>query len=169
MTVRMVLALVALAVCCGVSHAEERWVNFAEDADLRYYLDQKSVTSLPDNVYMFWVKSVAKDRDYYRKEYNIKDLAYILTNYELDCAVSSYRVRGTIMYDKNRKEINKIIPAGGEPVFEPVPPESMLELAQNDICSKAGTAKQESEEPSSTAPTPASPAAQPATEPPSIQ
>src|SRR6185369_5671518 len=109
-------------------------------SDLKYYLDEKSVTPLPDNVYIFWVKSVAKDKDYFKTEYNLNNLSYIFTNYELDCALSSYRIRGTIMFDKNRREIYKSIPAAGETVFEPVPPESMLELVQDEVCVREETA-----------------------------
>jgi hypothetical protein len=148
MTVRITFVLLAFLVGCGVCHGkEERWGNFAEDADLKYYLDHKSVISRPDKVYIFWVKSVAKDKEYFKREYNQNDLSYILTNYELDCAIASYKIRGTIMFDKNRREINKALPAG-DAVLEPVPPESMLELAQDEICvSDENTAKKaESEE-----------------------
>ena len=147
MTVRAIFVMLALLMCCEVSHGkEERWSNFAEDSDLKYYLDQKSVVALPDNVYIFWVRSVAKDKDYFKKEYNLSNLSYIFTNYELDCAVSSYRIRGTIMFDQTRREISKALPDAGEPVFEPVPPESMLELVQDEICvsedvSEEGAAK----------------------------
>lgn len=137
MTVRMSIVALALLLICGVCHGnEKRWSNFGEDTDLKYYLDQQSVLSLPDNVYIFWVKSVAKDKEYFKKEYNLSDLSYIFTNYELDCAISSYRIRGSVMFDKNRRQISKALPAGGEAVFEPVLPESVLELAQNEICVK---------------------------------
>jgi hypothetical protein len=139
MTVRMALVILALLACCGVCHADEgRWLNFAEDANLKYYLDQKSVLPLPDNVYLFWVKSVAKDKEYFQKEFNFSGLSYIFTSYEVDCAIASYRVRGSILFDKNRKELSKNLP-GGEPPFQPIPPESMLELAQAEICSKAAS------------------------------
>lgn len=136
MSVRISIAVLVVLMCFGVCHAKaERWSNFAEDTDLKYYIDQRSIRSLPDNVYIFWVKSVAKDKDYFKNEYNLNNVSYMFTNYELDCAVSSYRVRGTIMFDKNRKEINKSLP-DNEPSFEPVPPESMLELAQDEVCVK---------------------------------
>lgn len=138
---KTLLVMLALLGCCSVCNGkEERWTNFAEDSDLRYYLDLKSVVSLPDNVYIFWLKSTAKDKEYFKREYNLNDLSYIFTNYELDCAVSSYRIRGTIMFDKRRKEIGKILPAAGETPFEPVPPESMLELAQDEICAEEESA-----------------------------
>lgn len=158
---RVIFVVLALLLCCGICQAkEERWNNFAEDNDLRYYLDQKSVLSLPDNVYIFWVKSVAKDKDYYKAEYNLNNLSYIFTNYELDCAVSSYRIRGTIMFDKNRREINKSLPMSADNVFEPVPPESMLELAQGEVCKQVGSAtgKLEPEDEEEPAPLPATPA-----------
>lgn len=153
MTIRMAFVVLALLMCCGVCHAkEERWSNFAEDNDLKYYLDQKSVVSLPDNVYILWVKSIAKDKNFFKREYNLNNLSYIFTNYEIDCAVSSYRIRGTIMFDKNRREINKSLPEGGEPVFEPVPPESMLELVQDEICVKEeGAVKASESEPQESA------------------
>ena len=136
MTVRVLLAVLALLVGSGVCHGkEERWSNFAEDGDLKYYLDLKSIVSLPDNIYAFWLKSVAKDKEFFTKEYNLNDLSYIYTNYELDCAVSSYRIRGTIMFDKHHREINKVL-APSDGAFEPVPPESLLELAQGEICAK---------------------------------
>jgi hypothetical protein len=163
MTFRLTFVVLALLLCCGVCHGkEERWSNFAEDSDLKYYLDQKSVISLPDSVYIFWVKSVAKDKDYFKREYNLNNLSYIFTNYELDCAVSSYRIRGSIMFDKNRREINKTLPASGETVFEPVPPESMLELAQDEICVKekgAATTPEPEEQPAAAPPAPTAPAA----------
>ena len=136
MSLRMLLALLALFVGCGVCHGKEgRWSQFAEDGDLKYYLDLKSVVSLPDSVYLFWLKSVAKQKEYFKKEYNLNDLAYIITNYELDCAASSFKIRGTIMFDKNQREINKVLPAA-DAVFEPVPPESLLELVQGEICAQ---------------------------------
>jgi len=142
MSVRISMALLLLLMCCGLSHAQdERWSNFAEDSDLKYYIDQKSIISLPDNVYIFWVKSVAKEKDYFKKEYNVNDVSYMFTSYELDCAVSSFRIRGTIMFDKNRKEISKSVPEGVA-AFEPVPPESMLELAQGEVCVKEGGTKE---------------------------
>ena len=153
MTVRMTLALLVLLISFGSSHGkEERWSNFAEDSDLKYYLDQKTVVPVTDNLYIFWVKSVAKDRDYFKKEYKVNDLSYILTNYELDCAVSSYRVRGSIMFDKNRRELGKS--AGDETAgYEPVPPESMLELAQEELCVKEESADlQDDQEPVAVAP-----------------
>jgi hypothetical protein len=135
MTVRMTFVVLVLLITCSVCRGEDqRWSNFAEDNDLKYYLDVKSVVPLPDNVYLFWVKTVAKDKEYFRTEYNVDDLSYVYTNYELDCAVSSFRVRGTILFDKHRREINKNIPALAETKFEPIPPESVLELAQSEIC-----------------------------------
>lgn len=142
MSVRMSIAMLLLLMCCGVCHAAtERWINFAEDTDLKYYLDQRSIITLPDNVHIFWVKSVSKDRDYFKKEYNQNNVSYMFTSYELDCAVSSFRVRGIILFDKNRKEISKSVPEG-EQAFEPVPPESMLELAQDEVCVKEQGAKE---------------------------
>jgi hypothetical protein len=136
MSIRISLVMLTLLMCCGICHAQaERWSNFAEDSDLRYYIDHRSIISLPDNVYIFWVKSVAKDREYFKNEYNVSTVSYQLTNYELDCAVSSYRVRGTILFDKSRKELSKSVPES-EPAFEPIPPESVLELAQDEICVK---------------------------------
>ena len=149
MKVRTSLVALVLICSCGVSHGrEDRWSNFAEDADLKYYLDQESVSALPDNVYTFWVKSVAKDKDYYKKEYKLTSLAQILTSYELDCAVASYRVRGVIMLDRNRREIAKSMAAEGEGAFEPVPPESVLELIQNELCvgEEAGAKQPEADE-----------------------
>lgn len=160
MPVRMSIAMLALFMSCGVCHAAvERWSNFAEDTDLKYYLDQRSIISLPDNIHIFWVKSIPKDRDYFKKEYNMSNVSYMFTSYELDCAVSSYRVRGTIMFDKNRKEISKSLPEG-EPAFEPVPPESMLELAQEEVCAKeenTTNASEGAERPKATAAGPTAP------------
>jgi len=135
MAVRITCVVLAILMLCGVCHGkDDRWNNFAEDGDLRYYLDQKTIVSLPDGVYLFWVKSVAKDKEYFKREYNLNNLSYILTNYELDCAFSSYRIRGTIMFDKNRRELSKSVAEGAVSPFEPVPPESVLELAQEEIC-----------------------------------
>jgi len=146
------LLLLALLGLCGVCQAkEQRWVNFAEDSDLKFYLDKKTVKALPDNVYLFWVKSVAKNQEYLKREYNLNDLAYILTNYELDCAQSSYRVRGAIMFDKNRKELNKTL-SGQDDSFQPVPPESMLELAQDEICVNEEGTEPEVEQPAAALP-----------------
>jgi hypothetical protein len=156
MSVRISIAILVLLICSGVCHArDERWSNFAEDADFKYFMDQKSITPLPDNVYIFWVKSIPKDKDYFKKEYNVNNVSYMFTNYELDCAVSSYRARGTMMFDRNRKELSKSLPEG-ESVFEPVPPESMLELAQDEVCvkgsGKEATAGPEEEERAAAAP-----------------
>lgn len=132
---RKLLVVLALLVGCGVCHGkEERWSNFAEDGDLKYYLDLQSVVPLPDSVYVFWVKSVAKDKEYFKREYRLNNISYVFTNYELDCAVSSYRIRGTIMFDKQRRAVHKLVPPLGEISFEPVAPESLLELAQDEIC-----------------------------------
>ncbi|GFO68370.1 hypothetical protein GMLC_19490 [Geomonas limicola] len=144
MAARIALAALLLVFWCGVSQGAERWSNFAEDQELKYYLDEKSIIALPDNVYIFWVKSVAKDRDYFRREYNQNNVSYMFTSYELDCAVSSYRVRGTILFDKNRREVSKVVPER-EPAFEPVPPESVLELAQDEICQDRGEQEEEPE------------------------
>jgi len=156
---RVSLLFLALLLYCGVSYGqEERWISFAEDSDLKYYLDQKSVRSLPDNVYLFWLKSVAKDKEYFKTQYNLSDLAYIYTSYELDCAVSAYRVRGTIMFDKQRREISKVLAAPGDTAFEPVPPESLLELAQSDICANYDNAANKPAPEEQTAGEPAIPA-----------
>ena len=137
---RISLVVLALLVACSTCHGkEQRWSSFAEDNDLSYYLDRQSLVSLPDNVYIFWLKSVAKDKEYFPREYNLSDLSYILTNYELDCAAASYRIRGTILFDKQHKELNKVI-AASSTAFEPVPPESLLELAQAEICVKQESA-----------------------------
>ncbi|HJV34247.1 hypothetical protein [Geomonas sp.] len=133
---RITFVVLAILTCCGICEgADQRWNNFAEDSDLKYYLDRKSVVPLPDNIYLFWIKSVAKDSDYFQAEYNLAKISYVLTNYEMDCAVSRYRVRSTVMVDKNRRELSKIVPVAGEVTFEPVQPETMLELAQEEICS----------------------------------
>ena len=134
MAVRVVYLLLALLIWCGSCHAAgQRWTNFAEDGDARYYLDTKTKRALPDNVYVFWVKSIPKNAEFFKSEYNLNDVAYLITNYELDCALSSYRVRGAIMFDKNRREINKTVAPPDSP-FEPIPPESLLELAQQEVC-----------------------------------
>jgi hypothetical protein len=156
------MMLLTLLLCCGVCHAQpERWSNFAEDSDLKYYIDQRSIISLPDNVYIFWVKSVAKNKNYFKNEFNVDGVSYQLASYELDCAVSSYRVRGTILLDKSRKELSKSIPES-DLNFEPIPPESVLELAQDEVCVKGkGTAEtpQEAERPSAAPAAPVAPEA----------
>lgn len=147
MKVRMTFVLLALLVSYGISHGkEERWNNFAEDSDLKYYLDQKTIIPVSETLYIFWVKSVAKNKEYFRQEYNVADLSYILTNYELDCTVASYRVRGSIMFDKNRRELGKSVADEAASGFEPVPPESMLELAQDELCVKEESADLAEEE-----------------------
>jgi hypothetical protein len=164
MSIRISIVMLTLLVCSGVCHAQtERWSNFAEDSDLKYYIDQRSIISLPDNVYIFWVKSVAKSKDYFKNEYNVNNVSYQFTSFEMDCAVSSYRVRGTILFDKNRKELSKSIPEN-EPAFEPVPPESVLELAQDEVCvkGKGVTESPEGAERSSAAPTAPAPPEAPA-------
>ena len=80
------------------------------------------------------MKLVAKDKEYFKKKYNLATLHQILTNYELDCAVSGYRVRGVIMQDKNRGELAKSGEDDGDTPLEPVPPESIIELVQNEVC-----------------------------------
>lgn len=131
----ILLVVLSLLVTSAISHArEERWSNFAEDGDLRYYLDEKTIVPVTDSRYIFWVKSIAKDKGYFKREYNLNNLSYILTNYEVDCSYSTYRVRGTIMFDKSRREISKIVNEGPGVVFEPVPPESVVELVQEELC-----------------------------------
>lgn len=155
---RITFFVLAILTCCDICQgADQRWNNFAEDSDLKYYLDRKSVVPLPDNVYLFWIKSVAKDNDFFKAEYNLPKISYVLTNYEIDCAVSSYRVRSTVMFDKSRREISKIVPAAGDIAFEPVQPETMLELAQEEICtgSEKGTGMPQAATPPAPAPQPA--------------
>src|SRR5689334_12634066 len=131
---RLLVPLFALVLSAGTACAAEgRWNSFAEDGDVKYFLDQKSVLTLPDNVFIFWMRSVPKDKEYIRREYNMNTLSYILTNYELDCANATYRVRETAMFDKNRKELSKSLPAGEAP-FEPIQPESIVEMAQENFC-----------------------------------
>jgi hypothetical protein len=133
------ILVVGLLLCGAVAHGKEnRWSNFAEDADLKYYLDQKSIITTPEKTTAFWVKSVAKNKEYFKSEYNLNDLAYILTSYEFDCARGMYRVRAMVMYDKNRRELHKTFPLAAEmPGFEPVTPESVLELARDSVCGEA--------------------------------
>lgn len=173
MAVRALLILFLLVSFASVSHAaEERWVKFAQDADLSYYLDERSVVELPDSVYIFWVKSVAKEREYFKREYNVSNISHILTNYELDCALSSYRVRGTIMFDGSRRVLSKDVPTS-PPAFEPVPPESVLELAQEEMCARRQSspdgAEKEEETAAAPAAAPAAVAPAPPVEPPSLQ
>ena len=133
--------LLSLLISSGISHAkEERWSNFAEDGDLKYFLDEKTIVPVTDSTYIFWVKSVAKDKGYFKREYNLNNLSYILTNYELNCSYSTYRVRGTIMFDKSRRELSKMVNEGPGAVFEPVPPESVVELVQEELCVAADDA-----------------------------
>lgn len=147
MTVRTTFMILTLLVLCGVCEGrEERWNNFAEDVDLKYYLDTKSVLPLPGNVYIVWIKAVAKEKDYFKREYSLKDVSYTLANYEVDCDLSSYRNRGTVFFDKHRKQVGKSLPDGGEPFLEPVQPESVLEMVQNEIC--VAGAELEEDEPS---------------------
>lgn len=137
----ILFVVLSLLVSSGISQAkEERWSNFAEDGDLKYFLDEKTVVPLTDSSYIFWVKSVAKDKGYFKREYNLNNLSYILTNYELDCSHSTYRVRGTIMFDKSRRELSKIVNEGPGVVYEPVPPESVVELVQEELCVGAESA-----------------------------
>lgn len=170
MSVRALWVGMILLSCSAVCYGKEtRWKLFAEDSDLRYYLDEKSVVTLPDHVYLFWIKSVAKNKEFYRRQYNLNDLAYILTNYELDCAAATYRVRGALMYDSNRNVISKTLPSGGAVPFEPIPPESVMEMAQDSFCSKAESAPAAAPEPVPDAEEPSGPAQPAPAEPPSIQ
>ncbi|UFS71495.1 hypothetical protein LPW11_04675 [Geomonas sp. RF6] len=159
MRLRVVFAMLCVVCFSNLAHAaDERWYNFAEDSDLRYYIDQKSVVNRSGDIHIFWVKSVAKSKEYYRQEYNLNHLAYILTNYEMDCSDATFRVRQTLMMDRNRRELNKSVPSGAETDFEPIPPESALELAQEIVCT--GTGNDESDE--KEAPTPGVSPAKPA-------
>lgn len=136
MSARVAFGALVLLICCGVAYGkEERWTSFAEDADLSYYLDRKSVSPLPNGGYLFWIRSVAKDKEYYRREYNLSGLAYILTNYELDCGRQVYRVRQSVMFDRNRKELSKS-GSGVDAPFEPIQPETIVEMAQDTFCTK---------------------------------
>lgn len=154
MPLRVVLALFNVMLFCTVAYGiENRWYNFAEDSDLRYYLDNKSIVSRPNHTKIVWVKSVPKSKEYFEREYNLNNLAYLLTNYEIDCSNASYRVRQTLMLDKNRKELSKTQAAGSDVLFEPVPPESSIELAQEAVCGEEESAPSQAtqkEEPQAT-------------------
>ncbi|MBJ6726503.1 surface-adhesin E family protein [Geomesophilobacter sediminis] len=144
---RVSLLVFVLLVSATVAHAAEgRWTSFAEDADIRYYLDQKSLLPLPDNVFIFWMRTVPKDREYIRREYNMNTLSYILTNYELDCSDATYRVRETAMFDKNRKELSKSVASDDIP-YEPIQPESIVEMVQETLCPKGSTGPKIAEAP----------------------
>jgi len=167
MLIRIILvSIFGICLSNAAFAREERWYNFAEDGDLRYYIDERSIVTRNDDIRILWVKSVAKNREYFREEYNLNDLSYILTNYEMDCSDATYRVRQIIMMDKNRRELNKSMPAAAATNFEPIPPESALELAQDMVCAKTGT--ETTEEPDEVTPpsvAPAQPVAPPAEQP----
>lgn len=155
------LALIALCVICFANAAqakEERWYNFAEDNDLRYFIDTKSIVNRSGDIHIFWVRSMAKNKQYFKEEYNMNDLASILTNYEMDCSDATYRVRQTVMLDRNRRELNKSVPAGAEAEFEPIPPESSLELAQEIVCADAERGSDKADDSTSGSTTPVKPA-----------
>ncbi|KAF0221416.1 MAG: hypothetical protein FD174_554 [Geobacteraceae bacterium] len=125
----------------GMAHGkEDRWYNLTEDADLTYYIDRKSVLKTPDNTHIFWVKIVSRKKEYLKKEYKLSDLEYVLFNYEIDCGRGMYKTRGTIFFDKNGKQIDKQTPTYVDMSdAEPIPPESVMELAQDAVCPDSGT------------------------------
>lgn len=161
MSLRLAGVGLLLVVFCSVAHGkEDRWSSFAEDSDQKYYLDKKSVFPVGDYGFSFWIRSVPKDKEYIRREYNMTDLSYLLTNYELNCSEATFRVREILMFDKNRKELAKNLPEG-EAVYEPIQPESIIEMAQESFCGKGEGEKRKV---SDTAPE-AQPAAQSSTQP----
>lgn len=135
------MLLVALFLCSGMAYGkDDRWYPFAEDPDLSYYIDKKSVLRTPDNTYLFWVKVVGRKKEFLKKEYRMNDLEYILFNYEISCAKGLYKTRGTIYYDRSGKQLDKQIPTYLDMSdAEPVPPESIMELAQDAVCSGPDT------------------------------
>lgn len=137
----LALSAVVLLLLSGMaSGKDDRWYNLTEDADLTYYIDKKSILKTPDNTYIFWMKITSKKKEYLQKEYKQIDLEYVLFNYEINCSRGLYKTRGTIYYDKNGKQIDKQTPTYVDMSdAEPIPPESVMELAQDAVCPESGS------------------------------
>ncbi len=136
MAKKVLMVLASLFIFSGMAYGkDDRWYNFAEDNDLTYAIDRKSILKSPENTYLFWVKITSRKKDYLKNEYKMNELAYVIFNYEIDCTRGMYKARGTIYYDKNGKQLDKQIPAFVDMSdAEPIPPESIMEMAQEAIC-----------------------------------
>ncbi|SNB46929.1 surface-adhesin E family protein [Geobacter sp. DSM 9736] len=140
--VRMILASLAMlvwpAIMCGAAHGrEERWSKLTEDAELVFHIDEKSIQNTRSGTTIFWVKLTGRKNDFLRNEYKLPELDYILFNYEIDCNKGIYKPRGIYYYARSGKQLDKQVPLSTDMTdAEPVPPESVMELAQNYVCAE---------------------------------
>lgn len=127
--------LLFLALCGTAYGKTERWHKLTEDADLSYYIDDRSIVRSRTGTTLFWMKLESRNRDFLKKEYHMPDLEYILFNYEINCDKSLFKTRGVIYYGANGRQIDKQSPTYSDMSdAEPVPPESMMEVAQDYVC-----------------------------------
>jgi hypothetical protein len=114
--------------------AADRWDRIGEDAYLVYYLDDRSVISLQDDIYTFWLKLVDK-KSLLKQRFHSRNLHHALFRYELDCRAAQAGARTALFFDRNNRQINIQLPADPEGrYFEPVVPESIMERVAEMIC-----------------------------------
>ena len=136
MTWKTVATFILLVLFCGTAYGKtERWHKLTEDADLSYFIDDKSIVRTKSGTTLFWMKLVSRSKDFLKKEYRMADLEYILFNYEINCDKAVFKSRGVIYYGPNGKQLDKQAPTFADMSdAEPVPPESMMEVAQDYVC-----------------------------------
>lgn len=136
MTGKIAIILVLLASWCSAAFgAPERWQKLVEDDDLTYYIDDRSILHTRTGTTLFWVKQVSRTKDFLKEQYKMNDLEYILFNYEIDCEKGMYKSRGLIYYDRNGNQIDKQVPVSVDMSdAEPIPPESIMEIIQDHVC-----------------------------------
>ena len=79
---------------------------------------------------------MSRTKDFLKKQYQMDNLDYILFNYEIDCEKGMYKSRGLIYYDREGTQIDKQVPLSVDMSdAEPIPPESIMEIIQDHVCS----------------------------------
>jgi len=116
----------------------QRWHKFSQDADLTYFIDNGSIMKTRAGTYIFWVKETPAKKDFLKNQYKMDELDHVLFNYEIDCDKGIYKTRGIIYYDSKEEILDKQIPLVTDMSdAEPIPPESVIELAEDYVCPAA--------------------------------
>lgn len=134
---KILVMLALLTLWCSTSYgAADRWQKLVEDDDLAYYIDERSILHTRTGTTVFWVKQMSRTKDFLKKQYQMNNLDYILFNYEIDCEKGMYKSRGLIYYDREGTQIDKQVPLSVDMSdAEPIPPESIMEIVQDYVCS----------------------------------
>lgn len=136
MAVKTWALLIWLVLLCGNAYGKaDRWSKLMEDSDLVYYMDDKSILNTKTGTTIFWMKLASRKKDFLKNEYKMPELDYILFNYEINCDKAVYKSRGVIYYDRNGRQLDKQVPTAVDMSdSEPVPPESVMEVAKEYVC-----------------------------------